>query len=107
MKSFSEVNDELQVLLKTNPRETKRTVLGKIKNRIEFLRLIRNYLLASPTEEFVTSEIARIENKINATMSLFDAKLYKDPKPAMHKYERENKIPHLREQIRALRFILN
>ena len=107
MKALAEVNEDIKRLLETDRKQLKRTQVGKVLNRLEFLNIIKGYLMTSPTEEFIVSEIARIENKINATMALFDDKLYKDPKPAKHKFERENKIPHLRDQIRALRFILN
>lgn len=107
MRSLEEVNAEISKLLETNRADTKRTVLSRILKRIEFLKLIKNYLIESPTEEFVTKEIQRIENRINALMTLFNAKAYKEPKKAMEKFERDNGIPHLREQLRALRFILN
>jgi hypothetical protein len=107
MRRLEEVNEEISKLLETNRRETKRTVLSRILKRLEFLKLIKNYLTENPTEEFVSKEIARIENRINALMALFDAKAYKEPKKAMEKFERDNGIPKLREQLRALRFILN
>jgi hypothetical protein len=107
MKTLQEVNEEIQKLLDTNPKDVKRTQLSKIKNRLEFLKVIKNYLLENPTEQFVAKEVKRIEDKINAIMSQFDKSAYKEPKPAMLKFERDNKIPHLRDQLKALWFILN
>lgn len=107
MKTLAEVNRAIDELLATDRAKTKRTVLSKILKRLEFLNLMKDYLTTNPTEEFVTKEINRIENRINALMALFDPTAYKEPKIAMHKFERDNGIPHLREQLRALRFILN
>lgn len=107
MRTLAEVNEELSKLLETNRADTKRTVLSRILKRIEFLKLIKNYLTESPTEEFITKEIQRIEDRINALIALFNPKAYKEPKTAMQKFERDNGIPKLRDQLRALRFILN
>lgn len=107
MKSLIEVNDEINKLLETNPRDTKKSQLSRILKRLEFLKLIKNYLTESPTEEFIKKEIGRVENRINALMALFNAAAYKEPKKAMEKFERENGVPRLRDQLRALRFILD
>jgi hypothetical protein len=107
MRTLSEVNNEIQALLETNIRELKKAQVSRVRSRLEFLNLIKNYLSENPTEEFVAKEVKRIENKINAIMGQFDKSAYKEPKPAMLKFERDNKIPHLRDQLKALWFILN
>lgn len=102
------MKSEIDTLLATNPRDVKRVQLSRIKSKLQFLRVVEAYFLSGlPSEEFIKKEIERIEGKITRTMNLFDASAYKEPKTAMNKFEKENHIPHLRDQLRALRFILN
>lgn len=79
--------------------------LARNKNRIEFLRLVEKYLEESPDELYLSRDIARIENRINLIINGFDSSQYKDPTEAQKKYEKDMGIPHLRLQLRTLRFI--
>lgn len=79
--------------------------LSRIKNRIAFLRIVENYLEDAPDELYLGREIARIENRINLIINSFDATQYKDPTEPRKLYEKEMGIPHLRLQLKTLRFI--
>lgn len=107
MRKLSEINDEIQALLGTNRSSLKKAQVSRIKSRLEFLNLMKDYLTAGPTEEFISKEVKRIEDRINSLMSLFDEKAYKEPKTARLKFEKDNGIPHLRSQLKALWYILN
>lgn len=71
------------------------------------MNLMKDYLTAGPTEEFILKEVKRIEDRINSLMSIFDEKAYKEPKMARLKFEKDNGIPHLKSQLKALWYILN
>jgi hypothetical protein len=79
--------------------------LARNKNRIEFLRLVEKYLEEAVDELYLGREIARIENRINKIVESFDPTQYKDPTEPRKAYEKEMGIPHLRLQLRTLRFI--
>lgn len=79
--------------------------LARNKKRIEFLKLVESYLIGCPEELYLGREIARIENRINKIIDGFDPALYKDPTQPRKDYEKEMGIPHLRIQLRTLRFI--
>lgn len=79
--------------------------LSRNKNRIEFLRIVEKYLEEAPDELYLGREINRIENRINAIIDSFDPSQFKDPTEPRKLYEKEMGIPHLRLQLRTLRFI--
>lgn len=79
--------------------------LARNKKRIEFLRIVEKYLEDAPDELYIGREIGRIENRINVIIEAFDESKYKDPREAKKEYEKEMGIPHLRLQLRTLRFI--
>lgn len=79
--------------------------LSRNKNRIEFLRIVEKHLEDAPDELYLGREIARLENRINKIIEGFDPTQYKDPTQPRKDYEKEMGIPHLRLQLRTLRFI--
>ena len=79
--------------------------LSRNKNRVEFLRVVEKYLEEAPDELYLGREIARIENRINRIIDSFDPDQYKDPREAKKEYEKEMEVPHLRLQLKTLRFI--
>jgi hypothetical protein len=79
--------------------------LARNKNRIEFLRIVEKYLEDAPDELYLGREIARLENRITKIVDSFDPTEYKDPTEPRKEYEKEMGIPHLRLQLRTLRFI--
>jgi hypothetical protein len=79
--------------------------LARNKKRIEFLRIVQKYLEEAPDEMYIGREINRIENRIIKIVNSFDDSKYKDPREARKEYEKEMGIPHLRLQLKTLRFI--
>ena len=59
----------------------------------------------SPDELYIVREIGRIENRINKIINSFDPTQYPDPTEPRKEYEKEMGIPHLRLQLKTLRFI--
>lgn len=82
--------------------------LVKMRKRMQYLKIMHGYLESCPTKEFVKKEIDRIENRItiiDANFSHLAIGHENAIKTARKEYEKENGIPHLRIQLRALRFI--
>lgn len=79
--------------------------LARNKNRIEFLRMVEKYLEDAPDELYLGREIARIENRINRIMDAFNPLQFRNATEPLKEYEKEMGIPHLRLQLRTLRFI--
>lgn len=82
--------------------------LVRMRKRIQYLKVIRLYLEKSPTIDFIKKEIDRIENRINLIDSHFSHSEQADEflvKQLKKEYDKENGIPQLRIQLRALRFI--
>lgn len=85
----------------------------RLRKKIPFLKTCIMYLESSPTEAFVKKELDRIETKINLRMSQFPLDQYQKsdmPLTEVNKlkkaHEKKYEIPHLREQVRTLRFLL-
>jgi len=107
MKKLEDVKKEIADLRATNIGTLTKRQVTNLKSKIQFFELMEKYLRENPTEEFVVSEITRIENRINAIHDNFDASRYKDPTEPRKKYENEMGVPHLRTQLKALWFIKN
>lgn len=78
------------------------------KKRLAFLRLIFSYLKHEPKEDYIQKEVNRLGHRIY----LLD-KLYieipdkpKDEREFMKNYKKENNYKGIKEQIKALKFIL-
>lgn len=90
--------------------ETQKTT-PKQKREVEYLLQIKSYLESMPNEEFVESEISRLEKLIEKRSSSEYFNVWnigknaqlKNPKTA---FENEMDIPHLKSQLKTLRFIL-
>lgn len=106
--SASELIDE-----KGQPQELTKFQVNAIKARIEFFKTCRNYILSNPSEEFIKSEIARLEAFINAKLVEFSDGVdtsrmnVKAASDLRKKHEDKYEIPHKRKQLKALRFLLD
>src|SRR3954467_5614827 len=107
MRSLLDVNTAIATLIEecTTGSALTKAQLSRKKNRIEYLKTIKNYLESGPTLEFIDLEINRLENRIALLSNSFDRSQYKDPKEAYKKYEKDMDIPFLRKQVRTLRYI--
>lgn len=106
MRTLLEVKTEVATLFEECKTEVMTTrQLSRKKKRMEFLKIVQGYLEHAPDELYLGREIARIENRITALIDSFDATQFIDPTEAKKKYEKEMDIPHLRIQLRTLRFI--
>lgn len=79
--------------------------LARNKNRIEFLRIVEKYLEDAPDELYLGREIARIENRIKLIIDGVPKWESKRPSDIQKEYERDNGMPHLKLQLKTLRFI--
>lgn len=74
MKTIEQIDREISQLLSSAKQEETQGLFGsvapvvtkKIKGKIEFLREVKKYLETNPTQEFVTSEIKRLEGLLVA-----------------------------------------
>lgn len=108
MKSLLDVKTEIASLNESR-KETELTPRqeSRAKNRIEFLKTVELYLENNPDELYLGREIKRIENRINKIIESFDPTPFQDPKEPKKEYEKEMGIPHLRLQLKTLRYIKN
>lgn len=106
MRTLADIKNEIELLAGSDWKNMKKVIVSKTRNRIQFLKMIEMYLKESPTEDFIKKEKERIESRINSIMSLFNEEAYKNPKPAKLKFESDNGIPHLKQQLKTLIFIL-
>lgn len=81
------------------------------KLRIEFLKQIKSYIESNPREEFVISEIKRIECLIKARNSTEIFNEWKIGKPSQkatfQNFEKEIGITEFKQQLKVLKFVLN
>lgn len=112
MKTIPELQKELKdVEYSIQNDEMKPAAERKLRKRIPFLRTCIKYIETNPSQSFMKSEIEKVENKINLRMGQFCLDDYQDlDKKTVNKlrkqHEKKYEVPHLREQVRTLRFLL-
>lgn len=119
MKTINQIKSDLIEVVNTLQEDKqkkvedrmKKSAATKLRKKIPFLKTCIMYVESGPSEQFVKKEIERIETKINLRMGLFILDDYKEvDKKTVSKFKREHEkkyeIPHLREQVRTLRFLL-
>ena len=83
----------------------------KQKSRIEFLKQIKSYIESNPHEEFVISEIKRIERLIKIRTSTERFYTWKIGKPSQkatfQNFKKEMNIIELEQNLDVLKFVLN
>jgi hypothetical protein len=107
MRSLLDVKTEIATLREDCKYEKKLSKKNRMKKRILFLTLVQNYLESSPNELYLGREISRIENRINKIIDSFayNPDLEDSEKKQKRAFEKEMGIPHLRVQMRTLRYI--
>jgi len=64
MKKLKTITDELKGLIREASAENDPKVKKKLKLRIPFLRMCVMYVESNPSDDFINSEIERINNRI-------------------------------------------
>lgn len=114
MKTIRELRQEMNEL------NTRITVNTGMKTReknacikqIMLLRTMIRYLETYPTEAYLQQAIDQVEQKITNRMLGFEPPARADQQPKSFlsnlktAWEKANDIPHLREQVRTLRYLL-
>lgn len=128
MKSLNEIEKEIKFIIDLNENERinrvgqKKSVIDRRKKRIAFLKLCKEYLSSSPTQDFLSKEKERIENRITAIETSYNVnsldpslKVKKTRKgftsknelEIMKDYKKVMGIPELKEQLKSITFLLN
>ena len=116
MKTIKELQEELaDIKYKIQNEEMKPAVEKRLRKRIPFLKLCVSYLESNPDKAYLKKEVDGIEAKIDSLMSRFPIEKYEKQEPPLTKpeisklrkiHEKEYQIPHMRTQVRTLRFLL-
>lgn len=89
----------------------KKTQRTKIINRITFLTTTIAYLEQDNREEFLNSELDRLNKRVSLInkdyINWIPSKYYEKENHKLKDYIKEMGVPKLKAQIKALRFILN
>ena len=100
--------------LEENASDMKKGQVSSHKKKIAFLSLIHNYLKSDPDLKFITSEVSRLAKREKVIYAGYEVwsetpntKQFKNDKDKLKFYQKENGIPKIKTQLKALRFILN
>lgn len=106
-KVLQEISDKMTELEHTDTKGK----ITKVKNRIEFLRMVFRYLESTPNDEFLKAEIDRIQNRIllikQGYKKWIPNKYFVKEKEKFDEYLKEMGQPKLQQQYSAIRFILD
>jgi hypothetical protein len=101
----------LMLRLDNDGLKMKKMERSKITNRITFLRTTITYLEQDNREDFLSSELDRLNKRVqlinDGYADWIPSKYYEKEKDQLKDYLKEMGIPKLKAQIKALRFILN
>jgi hypothetical protein len=114
MKTIKEINEDLSAIVarikNKDKEELKPAIEKRLRKRITFLNTCIMYLEHEPTSAFIKSEIEKVRAKIDRRMGLFifdEVMVDKKTVAKMRKaHEKQYEVPHLRDQLYALRFLL-
>ena len=112
MKKLKTITDELKELIREASAEKDPKVKKKLKLRIPFLRMCVMYVESNPSDDFINSEIERINNRIEKISDGFEywktlpREKEVGDKKLLTFYYKEMGVPKLRRQLQALRFLL-
>jgi len=111
MKTIKEVQKEIDELIKSITKDSLRNEVESIKRKIVFLRQCKLYLESEPREDFVKSEIAKIEERIKLIPTHYEAwkvgrnlTKYSDPYKT---YSNEMNLPGLKASLKYLNYLLH
>lgn len=114
MVEINKVVDEISRLsdnLSRDSHKMKRSEEKRELTKINFLRHVASYLNSFPSEEFIDSEIKRLEDRealINKQYPVWiPSKYFATDKEKLKEYKKEMGVPKIKVQLRALKFIIN
>lgn len=111
MKTIKAIGEEItDIKYKIEHEEMKPAIEKRLRKRIPFLKMCIAYLESGATKEFVLSELKKVDEKIDRRMNLFvlkdEEKLTKKEVSKLRKeHEKLHEVKHLRDQLKALRFL--
>lgn len=114
MIKFDAVTAEIKDILVTDRNGMKKSQKDKMKRRYLLLELVKKYLETEPNEDFVKKEKARLAKRISLINDGFGAWLAfgynkqkgEDYKQQRAAYDKEQDTKHLKDQLKAIEFIL-
>ena len=113
MITLLQVSKEMAQIKATNWGELKPGQKTRLKARLAFLGVVKNYLDTAPEEDFIKTEKKKMEKLVAAIDGRFGAwvETNKQDFPTLQDqkkgFEKEYNLKKLRSQIKALSFILN
>jgi hypothetical protein len=116
MKQANEIRVEIENLLSkpqiddATKKRLKSSVLKARGKKVKFLTLCQKYLESNPSEEFCKGEVVRLNQRLalindtfpqdKAFATLLEEKKFKK------EFNKEWGVPHLKEQVKTLKFLL-
>lgn len=111
MKTASNIQDEIREIereIQTPGNGT--AIVNRLKSKREKLIICFRYLQSNPTEEFIKTEIARLQNRIEKIDADIDKLIRPDAKPEAKKavkkmYYKEYNVSKIEEQLSTLNYL--
>lgn len=113
MITLQKVNTEIAEIYNTDRDSLKPGQKSRLKSRLSLLKVVRNYLETAPTEEFCMVEKRRIQRLVTTKSDSFgqwkegNKDKGQTDKELWKAFEKEYDFKKLRQQIKALGFIIN
>lgn len=106
MLTLNDVKAEMQTVLAIKEKkDVEKKELNRARKRMRELNLFKQYLETNPDEHFIRKEIGRVSNRIELLTPAAAIWMKWDTKKKTE-YSKENGITHLKEQLKALKYIL-
>lgn len=112
MKTVTELKQDISdIKYQIQNEDMKPAAEKRLRKRIPFLNMCIAYIESNPDPAFVKGELVKVQAKIDLRMNMFSlAGIDEMDRPSVTKlrkaHEKTYEVPHLREQVKALKFLL-
>lgn len=111
MKTVQDIDnliEECKMTLRSGGKSLRRATKTRLYNEIDYLKGVRVYLESEPSESFLLGQKKRLENQIFSIDSMFGFwnMSYNGDGDARKVFEQETGLPHLRRNLKKVKFIL-
>jgi hypothetical protein len=109
MLTVIEVKTQMAQIIAESQGEGSRTKINRLRKRMQYLNLIHAYLLEVPSVDYLFMELKRLNKRMDVLVERYkdwvppDGLTYKQARVL---YEKEMGILNIKQQIKAIKFIL-
>ena len=107
MKTAAQIREEIDRLMKVGANTRDKSEKNRIRERLQFLRLISIYMESNPTQSSIESQLNECIKKMDSIQNEFNHRYpsYCDTK-TKSEFMKGKGLPELKKQVKVLKYLL-